>query len=238
MQPENPIILLLEDCPVTALLVERTVMTEIPQCRLVWARNVAEATARAEAMPIELFLVDINLPDGNGLDFLSKMSAAHPLARAIVMTANALPEHQANSAALGVLHFLEKPLKLPFLIQHLRRALDSEQMAGANQEFRAVLENVTPADILQLKCLTHASTVVEFHAGGKTGHICFQKGELADAQTGALRGVEAVFEIISWKRGEVTERAAVEQFERTINCSWQTLLMEAAQRIDERAAAA
>ena len=213
-------------------------MHEIPQCRLLWARSVEEATHRSEGLDIALFVVDIGLPDGSGLDFLWKMSSVHPRARAIVITATPLPEHQMHSVALGVLHFLEKPLKLPLLISHLRRALDTEQMAGINRDFRATLENVTPVDILQLKCLTNASTVVEFRSGEQVGRIRFQQGEMADAEAGKLRGVEAVFEIISWKHGQVIEHPSLGSLERTIECPWQSLLMEAAQRIDERSVAA
>ena len=103
MNTKNPILLLLEDCPVTALLVERTVMHELPHVRLLWARTVAEATARAEGLDIDLFLLDIHLPDGSGLDFLWQMTPLHPSARAMVMTATPLPEYEVHSAALGVL---------------------------------------------------------------------------------------------------------------------------------------
>ena len=41
---QHPIVFLLEDCPVTALLVERAVMNALPHVRLLWARSVAEAT--------------------------------------------------------------------------------------------------------------------------------------------------------------------------------------------------
>lgn len=238
MTTENPIVLLLEDCPVTALLVERTVMHEIPQCRLLWARSVEEATLRSEGLDVALFVVDIGLPDGSGLDFLWKVSSLHPRARAIVITATPLPEHQMHSVALGVLHFLEKPLKLPILLSHLRQALDSEHMTGPNRDFRASLENVTPVDIVQLKCLAKATTVMEFHADGQVGRMRFEDGEVFDAECGKLRGVDALFEMLGWKCGQIAEQPSVGFFERTIDCPWQGLLMDAAQRIDESRAAA
>jgi hypothetical protein len=153
------------------------------------------------------------------------------------MTASALPEHQFMSEALGALHFTEKPFKIDELLAQIRSALGSH---GATvSDFQAMLRNVTPMDILQLKCLSGVSAVVEFRSNFREGRIRFQKGELVDAHTGALRGVEAVREIIGWRHGEVFEHAALGEFERTIHCSWQALLMEAAQTIDEcRAASA
>ena len=213
-------------------------MNELPHIRLLWARNVAEATARAEGLSIDLFLVDIQLPDGSGLDFLWQMTAAHPTARAIVMTATPLPEYEVHSAALGALHFLEKPLQIPRLLGHVREALDATATTGADADFSATLQNVTPADILQLKCLMRATTVIEFHSDGTLGRIRFEAGEITDASAGPLRGVEALSAIVGWKGGQVSEQPCAGPGVRTIHGSWQTLLMEAAQRLDESRAVA
>jgi len=234
MAQENPIIFLLEDCPVTGLLVERAVMHELPDVRLLWARTMAEATARTEGLEVALFLVDIGLPDGNGFDFLWQMAIEHPTSRAIVMTASPLPEHQAHTSALGVLHFLEKPLQIPAFIKQLRAALEKAPEGEDKNDFQASLRNVTPADILQLKCLSGATTVVEFLSDDQVGRIRFEDGEIVSASAGTLRGVEAVNEILGWKRGNVTEHPCVGFPMRTINCPWQTLLMNAAHQLDER----
>ena len=254
MHSANPIILLVEDSTGPAFLIERAVLKEFPQCRLVWARNIQEARARAVDLDIELFLCDINLPDGSGLDFLWEMSSSHPLARAIVITAEPLPEHYANTAALGVLHYVEKPLKLPLFLEYLRQALTTERISVASSEssepppaaaacdgntsFRATLANLSVVDILQLKCLTGASTVIEFRSGHHVGRTRVQNGEIVDAEAGSLRGAEAVHEIISWKNGEVSEHRRPEWRERTIEVPWHALLMDAAHRLDEQNAVA
>jgi DNA-binding response OmpR family regulator len=235
MPAENPIVLLLEDCPVTGLLIERAILHALPTCRLVWARGIEDATRRIASIPVELFLVDIGLPDGSGLDFLVAMSEAHPSARAIVMTASPLPEYQMNSAALGVLNFLQKPVNMTALLDQMRTALDTEQMDCADEDFSATLKNVTPVDILQLKCLSGDTTVIEFRSGTQAGFVHFQNGEIVHAQIGTLKGPTAINEIISWKRGKVVEHANSRTVEKSIHCSWQTLLMNAAQRLDEGA---
>jgi DNA-binding response OmpR family regulator len=233
MNPDHAIILLLEDCPVTGTIIERAVLTGLPGCRLLWARGVDEATARGAGLPIELFLIDIGLPDGSGLDFLYNMSSEHPSARAIVMTATPLPEYQMRSAALGVLHFLEKPLNMPTLLDAMRIALSAEQATGGNGDFRATLRNLTPVDILQLKCLTGATTVIEFQSDTQTGRVHFQNGEMVHAEVGTLKGVNAVNEIVAWKGGRVSELPGLPMGDATIACPWQTLLMNATQQLDE-----
>ena len=233
MDSKHPVLFLLEDCPTTALIIERTVMLEMPDVRILWARNVADAEARVRGLSIDLFLVDISLPDGNGFEFLWKMAVEYPSASALVMTATPLPEHQAHIVALGVLHFLEKPIRPPTLIEKLRAALNRTP-GGENKDFRAALENVTPADIVQLKCLSNATTVLEFLSNEQIGRIRFEDGEITDATAGELQGVEAIYEILGWKCGQVTEHPCVGFPKRTIECSWQSLLMDAAHRIDER----
>lgn len=235
MSEENPIVLILEDCPVTGMLVERAILQSMPACRPLWARTIEDASRRVTGVSVELFLVDIGLPDGSGLDFLVAMSEHHPTARAIVMTASTLAEYQMNSAALGVLHFLQKPVKPAELIAKIQTALDAEQAGQANEEFSATLRNVTPMDILQFKCLAGDTTIIEFRSGCYAGTVHLNRGEIVHAQTSGLKGTRALNEIVSWKRGKVTEHPPVQDAERTIQCPWQTLLMDAAQRLDEAA---
>jgi len=238
MESDHPIIFFVEDCANLALLVERAVMHEMPDVRILWARTVAEATARVAGLRIDLFLVDIWLPDGNGLDFLWQMATDHPSARAIVMTGSPRPEHRLHTMALGALHFLEKPVNLGALIEYLRDALHQASGAGERSDFRATLENVTPVDILQLKCLTGATTIVEFLSDDLVGRVRFEDGEIVDASSGTLTGVEAIYEIVGWKRGQVTEHPSVGFFEPTIQTPWHNLLMDAAHHLDERRTAA
>jgi DNA-binding response OmpR family regulator len=233
MPTENPIVILLEDCPVTGLLLERAILQGLPACRVLWARDLEDARRRVTGVAVELFLVDIGLPDGCGLDFLVEMAEQHPAARAIVMTASPLPEYQANSAALGVLHFIQKPVQPTELIAQMRAALGAEQAGQVNEEFNATLRNVTPMDILQFKCLAGDTTVIEFRSGSHAGTIHLHRGEVVHAQTGGVKGIKALTEIMSWKRGKVVELPVAANVERTINCSWQTLLMDTAQRLDE-----
>lgn len=250
MLPENPIIFLLEDCPNAAFVIERIVLKEIPSARLLWAQSLQEARMRADGLEIEIFLTDINLPDGNGLDFLWEMAATHPLARAIVMTATPLPEHEATTAALGVVHYIGKPLNMPLFVTYLLQALGTElvsggsdmwrastgdaALGGSEKNFRATLANLSVIDIIQLKCLTGVTTLIEFRSGGLLGSIKFDSGEIVDAAAGALRGVEAVFEIVKWQNGDVTEQPVLEPGQRTIHGSWHALLMEASHQLDER----
>jgi len=74
------------------------------------ATCLAEAEEQLDAGPYQAALLDVGLPDGNGLQLLNDLGAD----RSIVITANPDPEHLKQR---GVRQFLTKPLDLPQLAE-------------------------------------------------------------------------------------------------------------------------
>jgi CheY-like chemotaxis protein len=73
------------------------------------------AVSRAEIIanePIDLVLLDVRLPDGNGLDLAREIargpSSSHP-PEIIILSASVLPSERDMALATGASHFLEKP---------------------------------------------------------------------------------------------------------------------------------
>ncbi len=231
MSSELPLVFLLEDSFVVGAQIERTILTRVPECRLLWARSIEEAHVRSFGLHIALFLLDVELPDGNGLDFLLELRQVQPAARAIVLSAGDIPEANLHLPSLGVLRFLRKPIESKALVALIRDALSGAQ-AGATT-FRANLQDLSPIDVLQLKCLSGASTVLEFSTKDERGALHLERGEVIHAETGNLTGVDAVCRIIGWKGGQIAEKPIGLNTPRTIDCHWQSLLMEAAQAVDE-----
>jgi DNA-binding response OmpR family regulator len=229
---EHPIVLVLEDSPITAFVLEQAILIHLPQCRPIWARDLEEARLRTASIAVDIFVVDVGLPDGSGLDFLWEMSAIHPNARALVMTGTPLPEHYAQSAALGALRVVEKPVTGPVIVSMLQEALDSSH-STQSEAFHATLWDLTPLDLIQLKCLARATSLITFTTVQQRGSLHFRDGEIIHAQVGELSGVAALQEIFSWRKGNVRELAPDLSVGATIDCPWQSLLMQVAQAADE-----
>jgi response regulator RpfG family c-di-GMP phosphodiesterase len=230
---DRPIILLLEDSLINGTLIERMIFTALPECRLMWARTIEEARLRGLYLQVHLFLIDVELPDGNGLDFLGEMITIQPLAQAIIITAASVPTYRERSVRLGALHFLQKPIDFAQLEELIRSAVVTDE-SEANAAFHASLNNLTPVDILQLKCLSQASLIIEFRSESNTGRVHITKGQIVHAEAGRLKGMAAFSKIVAWKRGEIVEQPSEPNTKRTIEGDWQSLLMAAAQEFDEQ----
>ena len=228
----HPLILIVEDDPVTALLFEKIILTQFPDCRPIWAKDLSEGKLRASGVSVTLFVIDVNLPDGSGLDFLWDMSNAHPDAQAIVMSATPQPEYEAQSVALGALRFLPKPIAAPKVKQVLEEVLAARR-AGVDNAFRASLKNLSLFDIVQLKCLSGSTATLQFSCEGRSGQIHIQDGEIIDAQCGELGGIEALKEMARWRTGSAQEVPLRNLGIRSIHTGWQSLVMDLAQAMDE-----
>ena len=107
----------IEDNPLNRSLVE-AMFSAYPQVRLHSAETAAEGQAAIEAMNPDVALVDINLPDGSGLDLCRRIRAQaqfHDLPM-IALSADALPEHIAKALQTGFNHYLVKPLQITRLL--------------------------------------------------------------------------------------------------------------------------
>jgi DNA-binding response OmpR family regulator len=230
---EHPLVFLLEDSFVVGAQIERTLLTRVPECRLLWARTIEEAHVRSFGLKIALFVLDVELPDGNGLDFLLEMRQTQPAARAIVLSSADLVKQEMHSPTLGVLRFVHKPVEGAALAALIKETLAAWQKGSTT--FRANLNDLSPIDVLQLKCLAKATTVLEFHSQGESGRVHIDQGTVIHAEMGSLSGVEALNRILSWKGGQIGEKLQGPPVTRTIHSSWESLLMEAAQAMDEAA---
>lgn len=83
--------------------------------------EVATAGSCAEALDhlgrgrFEALLLDVMLPDGDGLDMLGNLRAQQPQ-RIVVMTAYCTPEKDLRARQLNVCHVLRKPVDLLQLV--------------------------------------------------------------------------------------------------------------------------
>ena len=109
-----------------------------------------------------------------------------------------------------------------------------ESLLGRETEggFRGI-QSKSLVDIIQLECITHSSSVLRITNGPLSGKIWILDGELIDGEAGELSGETAFQKILSWRTGVFETLPPEPGRTRTINKSYNALLLESAQAFDE-----
>src|SRR5436190_7897536 len=245
-------ILLLEDAFVTSLAMGRALETELPECVVMRAQSLYEARLLLRTYDFQFFVVDIQLPDGCGVDFLPEIAERAPGAGVVIVTATPLPKYRQRASEFGVLYFMEKPVEVRQLASRIARRLrgsaaataTAANTAGASSNpdtsFTASLRHLTALDVVQLKCLARASVRLDFtRSDGAVGRIYLSDGEIVHAEVipssgvVAKEGAEAFNEALSWRGGTVVEEPDAQVPQITIQQPWQSLILDACQKFDE-----
>ncbi len=195
------------------------------------ADNGPRAIALLESEPFNLLLVDLCMPGMDGFQVLVVVRRKFPSLRVVVITAAEDEQFRARAYAMGIDLYIEKPKtgkEIINFVDCVESLLEREEQGG----FRGV-QSKTLVDIIQLECLTQSSAILKFTTPIAEGRIWVQRGEIIDAASGELSGREAFLEMLRWKSGNFEMLASDIPRPRTIFSSYESLLMETAQTIDE-----
>jgi two-component system KDP operon response regulator KdpE len=122
-------VLLVEDEDLNRLLVKAIVARAadplIRDVELIEAGSLELARAALRGEPVDVVLLDVNLPDGNGLDLATELAADAARPCVVALTASVLPHERAAAMSAGCDAFLDKPYAaqdlLDLLATHLPR---------------------------------------------------------------------------------------------------------------------
>ncbi len=102
------------------------------------AATAAEALKLLRDADFQAVLLDIWLPDGDGLDVLAQIHSEQTKARLpeiIMISGHGTIEAAVRATKLGAYDFLEKPLSLDRTLLVLRNAIQAQKLRADNQEF-------------------------------------------------------------------------------------------------------
>lgn len=99
--------------------------------------------------------------------------------------------------------------------------------------FHGVLRKVGLQDLIQMECLNQRSSILEITNEKLSGRIYMERGEILHATAGKHSGEKAFIKLFSLRGGEFNLRPFELPQERTIQCHWIHLLLEAARQRDE-----
>jgi len=228
---EHHKILLVDDDP-DVLEMYREMLAQLPsRPEIHTATSGPRGMAMLEARPFRLLICDLKMPKMDGLQVLSVVRRKYPALRTVVLTAVADEQFRSRVYALGVDLFWQKPAT-KHEIQLFLECIESLLGRASEPGFRGV-QNKSLVDLVQLECISQNSVALRITNGPLTGKIWITNGDPIDAETDGLRAEEAFQKILSWKAGSFETLPAEPARPRTIFKSYNALLLETAQAIDE-----
>src|SRR3954453_6039325 len=96
------------------------------------AVDAADGRARLRGFAYDAVVVDLRLPDANGLDVLDEALTLFPAMRAVVITGFGAVSDAVTAIKRGAVDFLVKPFQLSQLSRVLRAALEQQQLRQEN----------------------------------------------------------------------------------------------------------
>jgi CheY-like chemotaxis protein len=207
-------------------------LTRLPsQPEIHTAMAGARAIALLESEPFSLLLTDLNMPNMDGFQVLTIVRRKFPSLRTVVMSSVGDEQFRARAYAMGIDLYLEKPKtsqEINMFVDCIESLLGREELGG----FRGV-QSKSLVDLIQLECLSQSSSVLKITNGPMEGKIWVVNGELIDSTIGEIGGEDAFKKILGMKSGNFELLPAEPTRTRTIFNSYQGLLLDTAQSMDE-----
>jgi len=126
--PAAPVVLLVEDDPKIVSFLEKGLRRE--GFRVEWVSTGAGALARLEEGGIDVQLLDLGLPDIDGLEVLRQMRARSIDVPVIVVTGRTDPRDRAAAISEGVQAYMTKPFPWIDLLAEVRAAMGMSRSTG------------------------------------------------------------------------------------------------------------
>jgi DNA-binding NtrC family response regulator len=112
------------------------------------ASSGAEATAVLHGKKFPLVLLDLRLPDIDGIGLLKNVRELSPETEVVVITGHGSVEKAVEAMRLGAYDFIQKPLDSTALLKTVAKALERQRLACENRQLRQRLEQRRGVDAL------------------------------------------------------------------------------------------
>ena len=120
------IILIVEDHDAVRQSLREWLEAVFPQCRVMEATSGEEAVAVAQAMSPHLVVMDIVLPQMDGIEATRRIKASVPAAEVVMLTIHEAEAYRADAAAAGASAYVPKSAMQTELIPTLAALLASD----------------------------------------------------------------------------------------------------------------
>ena len=126
------------------------------------SKREAETISQSDK-PLDLALVDLRLPDGDGLELMTHLKSIHRNCQVIILTGFGSIEKAVEATQRGAFHFVTKPFNLDAILTLIERALSQASLEKENHQLRTALHKKYHFDniIGQSDAIGHVLEMIE-----------------------------------------------------------------------------
>ncbi len=201
------------------------------------ARSVemARKLATAEGADFDLVVCELELPDADGLAFLSEArKEAWGRDMPWVVHTQKQGRTEANRAfELGAMDFVAKPVQADVLVAKLKAMLDQWSTGRGAKGVSGSLREMGLPDIVQVLFHGRKTGKLNVRSAGKNGEIHFLEGNIANAIIGEITGADAFYALLKFEDGDFALDPGFTPPKRIMVESSEALLLEGMRRMDE-----
>ena len=107
--------------------------------RVTVCESIARFHAERRRAHADLYLLDVRLPDGNGIDLLRSLRQSDDPTPAVMISGHGTIRDAVEATRVGAFDFLEKPLARDRVLLVTKNALERSELQRENQRFREMV---------------------------------------------------------------------------------------------------
>lgn len=202
---------------------------------VVVARSPQDALARVESFKPDVLISEIVLTPMDGFQFVAELKKRKINVPTIFVTSRGDRETVQKGFDLGAKDFVIKPASADVVAAKVEQVLSMSvaETKSSAKGVQGTLQEMSLPDVVQVLAHGRKSGMLEIRAKGKVGKIMFGEGEIWDAEFGDAKAAEAVYELLTLTEGDFTLDLSQQPGTRTIQDSYESLLLEGMRRLDE-----
>lgn len=221
-----------DDKPLVQLFKEHIFLKGSERYVVKTAYNGNEALDILKTNPIDLIILDVQMPVMDGLQFLAELHNRGIWLPVIILTSSKVDELEEKFnefLEFGIVDYLQKPISLEELDRRieeiLRIRIDKDSISG-----------ISLHGILQVLEMERKTAVVSVNIRGKDNKIFVKEGDIMDVEAKGLTADEALEECIKYatERQRISIEYISHKREKKLQKSLTEILLEASRMWDEK----
>jgi CheY-like chemotaxis protein len=196
-----------------------------------------QAVAQLGSHPVDLVVLDVKMPETDGLQLLRRLNTEFPNPAKVMFTSAADAATRIAGLEDGAALFLEKPGSLEGL-ESVFATFGEVVKWHRKQKSRGASARAGLVEIVKLECASGNSRLVDVTVGNASGLIYIKSGSILHAEAPGRRGQSAFTFLASHPEAQFVLKEFVDPPERSVTRQWEFLVMESFQLREQLAQAA